>query len=133
MLTEFGGLTYAPGTGDVWLGYGTVRTEQELTDRLGELVGAVCASGSVAGFCYTQLTDTEQERNTGRLGGLTAAGLSPLLAHPPKVSMPALVNSLNGVSARRLRAAFTGRLNRHLIHGHLWSRPTSPYPAAARR
>ena len=63
MLTEFGGLTYAPGADGVWLGYGTVRTEEELAERLGDLIGAVCASGSLAGFCYTQLTDTEQERN----------------------------------------------------------------------
>ncbi len=75
MLSEFGGLTYAPGADGVWLGYGTVRTERELESRLGELVGAVCASDTLAGFCYTQLTDTEQERN-----GLLYADRTPKLA-----------------------------------------------------
>jgi hypothetical protein len=76
VLSEFGGLTYAPRNGDVWLGYGTVQTAEELERRLGELVGAVCASDALAGFCYTQLTDTEQERNR-----LTYADRSPKL--PP--------------------------------------------------
>lgn len=44
-----------------------------------------------------------------------------LVEYPPKVSISTLVNSLKGVSARRLRAQFTGRVNRHLIHGHFWS------------
>ena len=44
-----------------------------------------------------------------------------LVEYPPKVAVSALVNSLKGVSARRLRTEFTGRMNRHLMHGHLWS------------
>ena len=44
-----------------------------------------------------------------------------LVEYPPKVAMPALVNSLKGASARRLRAEFTGRVNRHIMHGHFWS------------
>ena len=44
-----------------------------------------------------------------------------LVEYPPKVAVSALVNSLKGVSARRLRSEFTGRVNRHLMHGHLWS------------
>lgn len=44
-----------------------------------------------------------------------------LVQYPPKVAVSALVNSLKGVSARRLRSEFTGRVNRHLMHGHLWS------------
>ena len=44
-----------------------------------------------------------------------------LAEYPPKVAVSALVNSLKGVSARRLRAEFTGRVNRHLTHGHFWS------------
>ena len=35
-----------------------------------------------------------------------------LVEYPPKVSVSALVNSLKGVSARRLRSEFTGRVNR---------------------
>jgi REP element-mobilizing transposase RayT len=40
-----------------------------------------------------------------------------LAAHPPKVSGPALVNSLKGVPPRRPRARFPGQMNRHVIHG----------------
>jgi putative transposase len=44
-----------------------------------------------------------------------------LVEYPPKVAVSALVNSLKGVSARRLHAAFTGRVNQHIMHGHFWS------------
>ena len=44
-----------------------------------------------------------------------------LVEYPPKVAVSALVNSLKGVSARRLRSEFTDRVNRHIMHGHLWS------------
>jgi beta-galactosidase/beta-glucuronidase len=84
VLSEFGGVTYAPGDGDVWLAYGTAPTAGEFQRRLTELVAAVCASDGLAGFCYTQLTDTEQERN-----GLVYANRVPKL--PPE----------------RLRAIFT--------------------------
>jgi putative transposase len=33
----------------------------------------------------------------------------------------ALVNSLKGVSARRLRSEFTGRVNQHIMHRPFWS------------
>jgi putative transposase len=41
--------------------------------------------------------------------------------YPPKLPVSTLVNRLKGVSAHYLREEFTGLLNRHLIHGHLWS------------
>jgi REP element-mobilizing transposase RayT len=41
--------------------------------------------------------------------------------YPPKVPVPALVNPLKGVPARRLRPEFTGRVNQHIMHGHFWS------------
>ena len=44
-----------------------------------------------------------------------------LVEYPPKVAISTLVNSLKGVSARRLRSEFTGRVNRHIMHGHFWS------------
>jgi putative transposase len=44
-----------------------------------------------------------------------------LVFYPPKVAVSALVNSLKGVSARRIRAEFTGRVNRAIMHGHFWS------------
>jgi REP-associated tyrosine transposase len=44
-----------------------------------------------------------------------------LVHYPPKLPISALVNSLKGVSAHYLRKEFTGRINRHIMHGHLWS------------
>ncbi|HWM96786.1 MAG TPA: IS200/IS605 family transposase, partial [Streptosporangiaceae bacterium] len=43
--------------------------------------------------------------------------------YPPKVPVPvpALVNSLKSLPARRLRPEFTGRVNQHIMHGHFWS------------
>jgi putative transposase len=41
--------------------------------------------------------------------------------YPPKVAVSALVNSLKGVSARRLRGQFTGPVNRASIRGRFWS------------
>lgn len=44
-----------------------------------------------------------------------------LVHYPPKVAVSALVNSLKGVSARRLRSEYTGRVNRASMRGHFWS------------
>jgi len=63
MITEFGGISYAPESGVKWYGYGTVKSGDEYLARLRELVSAVVACPNVAGYCYTQLTDTEQETN----------------------------------------------------------------------
>ncbi len=63
MLTEFGGVSFAPESDDEWFGYGTVRGEAEFVARLRALVQAIDRSDAIAGFCYTQLTDTLQETN----------------------------------------------------------------------
>ncbi|MFJ9480465.1 IS200/IS605 family transposase [Streptomyces mirabilis] len=44
-----------------------------------------------------------------------------LMHYPPKVALCNLVNSLKGVSSRRLRQEFTGRVDRAVIHGRFWS------------
>lgn len=44
-----------------------------------------------------------------------------LVEYPPKVAVSALVNSLKGVSSRRLRQDFTGRVNRASMRGRFWS------------
>jgi beta-galactosidase/beta-glucuronidase len=63
MITEFGGVTYDPDSDAFWNGYGAVDDSKELSARYAALVGALLASPVVSGFCYTQLTDTAQERN----------------------------------------------------------------------
>lgn len=63
MITEFGGLGYTPKAGEKWHGYATLPDSQALAQRYTELTGALLASTALAGFCYTQLTDTLQESN----------------------------------------------------------------------
>ncbi len=63
MLSEFGGLSYTPSSGDRWFGYRTVADADELVAAYERLVTALVSSDQVAGYCYTQLTDTEQEVN----------------------------------------------------------------------
>ncbi len=63
VLSEFGGLAFAPGEGENWFGYGKYAGADELLARYRELTDALLDSTVLAGFCYTQLTDTEQETN----------------------------------------------------------------------
>lgn len=63
MLTEFGGISYHPAAGDNWMGYATVGSDDEYLHILRALFGAIYESPELAGFCYTQLTDTQQEKN----------------------------------------------------------------------
>ncbi|MET0298047.1 MAG: glycoside hydrolase family 2 TIM barrel-domain containing protein [Microbacterium sp.] len=75
MLTEFGGISYRVDEADDAWGYSVARSADDFSDRLDGLLGAVHASGALAGFCYTQLTDTLQETN-----GLVGADREPKLA-----------------------------------------------------
>ena len=61
LVTEFGGIAFAGDDGG-W-GYSTVAGTEEFLERYAELVGALLDSRTVKGFCYTQLTDVEQEVN----------------------------------------------------------------------
>ncbi|WP_327248752.1 IS200/IS605 family transposase [Streptomyces sp. NBC_01320] len=44
-----------------------------------------------------------------------------LVHHPPKVAPSNLVNSVKGVSSRRLRQELTGHVNQTIMHGRFWS------------
>lgn len=44
-----------------------------------------------------------------------------LTEYPPKFAVSALMNSLKGASARKLRTEFTSQVNRASMHGHFWS------------
>jgi len=60
LVSEFGGIALQGSAG--W-GYSKTATIDTLVDRYREMVGALMAEGPVEGFCYTQLTDIERERN----------------------------------------------------------------------
>ncbi|HEY8589483.1 MAG TPA: glycoside hydrolase family 2 TIM barrel-domain containing protein, partial [Naasia sp.] len=66
MVSEFGGISFT-GDGTTW-GYATVATPEAYRDLLAALFGALTSGGTgggsvIAGFCFTQLTDTGQEAN----------------------------------------------------------------------
>lgn len=63
MITEFGGLSFRPQGDQRWFGYSTIENAEEFLARLEGLVTAITDSPAVAGFCYTQFTDTGQETN----------------------------------------------------------------------
>jgi putative transposase len=73
----------------------------EHLDALGEVFASVCADFGA------ELVELDGEDDHVHL----------LVAYPPQVAISRLVNSLKGVSARRLRARYPVRIHR----GHLWS------------
>ena len=68
IIDEFGGIKWIPGTElqfavDSW-GYGDdPKTLDEFYARLDALVDVVLGQEHIVGYCYTQLTDVEQEQN----------------------------------------------------------------------
>lgn len=68
MITEFGGIAFdgrsaQPRGGAEGWGYSQVSTEEQFVDRYRALLDAVRNMPALAGFCYTQFTDTYQEIN----------------------------------------------------------------------
>ena len=60
-VSEYGGIRWSDGDG--W-GYGNApKTEQEFLERYRGLTEALLQNDRFFGFCYTQLTDVEQEQN----------------------------------------------------------------------
>ena len=65
MIDEFGGLGWIPKEqrSNSW-GYGAqIETEDEFFQILEKEIDAIKACKNVVGFCYTQITDVEQEKN----------------------------------------------------------------------
>ncbi len=82
VLSEFGGVRASAGEGG-W-GYAEVEGEGAFLERYTALVAAITPS-ALAGFCYTQLTDTFQEQN----GLLT-------MDRRPKADLVALARATRG-------------------------------------
>ena len=61
VLTEFGGIALSQEQA-TW-GYSRSQTAEQLLERYRALLGVVRNLPALAGFCYTQLTDTYQEAN----------------------------------------------------------------------
>jgi beta-galactosidase/beta-glucuronidase len=62
MLTEFGGIAYSADVDRTW-GYSRSKSQQEFADHYRRLLEAVRPAPLLAGFCYTQFSDTYQEAN----------------------------------------------------------------------
>ena len=86
IVSEFGGLRVAGSGGWGWL---EVSDENAFVGAYGALIDALMGAGPVVGFCYTQLSDVEQEQN----GLLTPERV-------PKVD-PALLRPLTQATKRR--------------------------------
>lgn len=63
IVSEFGGVSYAPKADENWFGYGKVQSAGEFVEKYSALLSALHKATGIAGFCYTQFTDTEQETN----------------------------------------------------------------------
>jgi hypothetical protein len=62
MITEFGGIAFSDDPSHTW-GYSRSGTAEEFAQRYTQLLTAVRELDVLAGFCYTQFTDTYQEAN----------------------------------------------------------------------
>ncbi len=67
LLSEFGGVAYIPRDSNVpadsWGYAGVEKTPQDAVARLKSLYEAIAKIPAIAGICYTQITDVEQEVN----------------------------------------------------------------------
>jgi len=62
LLTEYGGVAYKTDGSEGW-GYTMAQSEEQFLDDYARIMEAIFASKGLHGFCYTQLTDVEQEIN----------------------------------------------------------------------
>ncbi|QJD82113.1 glycoside hydrolase family 2 protein [Cohnella herbarum] len=62
LVTEFGGIAYKKSDWEGW-GYSGADNDEDFAERLRAVIQPLLKSGIVQGYCYTQLTDVEQEIN----------------------------------------------------------------------
>ena len=62
LVTEFGGIGYQKDAQEGW-GYTSAADDADFLKRYEAVVSAILSSPHIHGFCYTQLTDVEQEIN----------------------------------------------------------------------
>ncbi len=63
LVTEFGGVSFAPDSEIRTWGYSVAESAEDFEQRLEAVFAPVRDSAALAGYCYTQLTDTLQEAN----------------------------------------------------------------------
>jgi len=62
LVTEFGGISYKKGNWEGW-GYSSATSDEDYAERLNNVISPLLESPWVQGYCYTQITDVEQEIN----------------------------------------------------------------------
>ena len=62
IISEFGGICYNVDAAGGW-GYSSADSPQDFVEEYRRLVGVIDSSTTIVGYCYTQLTDVEQEAN----------------------------------------------------------------------
>lgn len=62
VLSEFGGIAFSENQQETW-GYSRSQTAEEFAEQYADLLEVVRDLPMLAGFCYTQFTDTYQESN----------------------------------------------------------------------
>ena len=62
LVTEFGGISYQKGESAGW-GYSNAESDEDFAKRYNDVIAPLLDSPYVQGFCYTELTDVEQEIN----------------------------------------------------------------------
>ncbi len=74
LLTEIGGVRFVPDSDATTWGYSTATSADDYAGRIAAILEPIQAIRQIAGFCWTQLTDTLQEAN-----GLCTADRTPKL------------------------------------------------------
>jgi len=62
IISEFGGISFEKDGAKGW-GYSSATSEQDFLKRYSDVITPLLDSEHIQGFCYTQLTDVEQEIN----------------------------------------------------------------------
>lgn len=62
LITEFGGISYKKDETEGW-GYSNAVSDEDFAKRYNNVIAPLLNSPYVQGFCYTELTDVEQEIN----------------------------------------------------------------------
>ena len=63
-VSEYGGIKWVIGEDSAAWGYGeSVKSEEEFLTRLKGLTDVLLENKDIFAYCYTQLTDVEQEQN----------------------------------------------------------------------
>ena len=102
LLTEFGGIAYSRDPDRTTWGYSLVSSEEELAERYKSLLEVVRNLQALAGFCYTQFTDTYQEAN-----GLLYADRTPKF---PIADIAAATRGAKGARDLQIELAWRERL-----------------------